>query len=181
MAYWTIILKRCWQFSIFITWLKNRRWYFSYLGFILVFGYLSFHFTIASLFISKGSRGCIFATEKKRQQYFAYLWNDCYFFSNCAKLLLLSRLVWVPAGSSSAAPSRRAASAAAAATAAPKTATWPSSSSWRCGAVPKDPPGRRRSFWHCRDPGDHTLDTTPFLKQGAQTCCRADFVDQVVC
>ena len=103
-------------------------------GFLIILKFLFYNCSI--IHNKKKSRGCIFTAEKKRQQYFAYLLNDFYFFSKCSRLLhfaawklLLCRLVWVPPVSSSAMPSRRAASAAAAATAAPKTATWPSSSS----------------------------------------------------
>ena len=125
--------------------------------------------------------------ERNRRQYLAYLGSEFQLFLRCSRLVHFASLklqicsfVLVPAVSSNAAPSRRAASAAAAAATAPKTATWPSSSSWRCGAISKDPPGCRHSFWHCRDPGDHPLDMSPFFNRGAHTCCRADFVDQVI-
>ena len=67
MAYWTIIKKKCCQFSIFITWLKYRRWYFSYLGFLFSFSILlMFLFYNCSIFHNKkANRGCIFTAWSK--------------------------------------------------------------------------------------------------------------------
>ena len=137
----------------------------------------------------KKSRGCIFTAEKKRRQYFAYLWNDFYFFSKCSRLLhfaswklLLCRLVWVPAVSSSAAPSGGPPLRPPRPLPLPKPRPGPPLPLDGVELSPRIHPGVVAvfAFWHCRDPGDHTLNAPPFLKRGAHTCCRADLVNQDV-